>query len=725
MQNNILKPGEVENYLSAVGIEYKEHGKELMFPCLNGCDDDDSESEKYHCSINSETGQWHCFKCEAKGNLASLKKLLGDTNSGSTTRESNNVSAMPKKLITIAKKCHDDLMKKVENKPLRDYLIIERGISLYHINSHMLGCGEFYGKKWFTIPIIENENCILIKLRRLPDDTEEPKYKTYPGGSGSAVFGYGALRRSNSSSVLICGGEYDRIVAEQMNFGMPVITSTAGEGTFKDAWIDDYLDGRSEIYICFDNDEKGRNSAKALANKIVERLQCVSVYNISIPEELGDKADLTDANKAKYTAKQLLSRANLIAGDEPMDIKSFAEMSIMDLQSILDLTIKYDNENKVLVFLAMLSAYTESDQLNVFINARSSSGKTYIVNEVAELFPKTDIRKYMRVTPTAFYYDEQAMTQDESGEVMLDLSRKILLFMDQVDSKLQATIRPLLSHDGKKTHFKLTNRSNSGKNAAVNGYILGYPATIFCSANMYMDEQEQTRAIILSPEITQEKIEAGLNFYSERSSNPDEFKRSINSNPDRKSLMRRIRYIRELHINSVIIPDELEVGKIFKLTLKGKLLPRNQRDIQHFYSLIKVCTLLNAPRRELRGRDIVATKVDVDAALALWKFLNRSQQYGIPPQMLDFYEGVIVPAYLDRKTNIKEIIGITMDELSSYHYKKTNELLNRDLVRKQYLPVIGQAGLISYKKDPNDKRQMIITPLVGSFNVSKGGKMRS
>lgn len=709
-------PGEVKAYLENKNIEYKERGNELMFACLNGCDGDDTESEKYHCSINAETGLWHCFKCNQKGNFAQLKRLLGDSATQARTI-SKKSQAMPKKLMTLATRCHQELMKP-ENKELLNYLLQERGISLLNINYKLLGCGEFYGKKWLTIPIIENKECKLIKLRRLPNDANGAKYMTYPEGAGSVVFGATELQRSNSGSVLICGGEYDRIIAEQMKFGMPVITSTAGEGTFKDEWIKDYLDGRSKIYICLDNDEKGKSSTKMLAGKIVKLLQNVSVYAVPIPEELGGKADLTDANKAGYTADQLLAKAELIAGDEPVEVESFKEMSSVDLQNILSLTIKFDNINKVIVFLAMLSAYTEENQLNIFLNARSSSGKTYIVTEIASLFPKMDVRKYMRVSPTAFYYDDQAMTQDDSGEMVLDLSRKILIFMDQVDTKLQAMIRPLLSHDDKKTAFKLTNRNNSGKNAAVNGYILGYPATIFCSANMQMDEQEQTRAILLSPEITQEKISAGIDLFQQRANDNGEFQDMLTSNSDRKLLIQRIRFIRELNIRYIIVPKELEVGKTFKATLKGNLLPRHQRDSQHFNSLVKVCALLNAPKREMRDQDLVATKADVDATLGIWNFLGRSQQYGVPPQMLDFYDNMIVPAYIAKRSSVKATIGITIDDLAAYCYGKTGEMLNRDQVRKQYLPVLEQANLISYEKDPNDKRKMIITPLIGQFNIN-------
>ena len=728
------KPGEVLNYIESKGFDYKERGEEIMFPCLNGCDDDDRESEKYHCSINSTTGQYHCFKCEAKGNLVTLKHLLGDskertnnymnqkTAKADTKQKTKKSSGSPRgtNLMTIAKNAHKKLM---DNAELRNRLMKERGLSLTDLNKHLIGCDEFHKKPWISIPIIEGGECKLIKLRRMSDETEGPKYLVYPEGCGSTVFGVTELKKSRSDSVLICGGEFDKIIGDKMGFGMPVITSTAGEGTFKDEWIDAFLDGRRKIYICLDNDEKGRNATQDIAKRIVKKLENVSVFNIPIPEELGDKADLTDANNAGYAGEQLLKNATLIAGDEPIDVSSFGEMNIDDLIDVLGLTIRYDDMNKAILFLAMLSTYTEEDQMNVLLNAKSSSGKTYLVTEVAKLFPKIDVKKYARVSPTAFYYDVDSMEIDEAGEQMLNLEKKILIFLDQVDTQLQERLRPFMSHDDKKLPFLLTNRSKSGTNAANNGYIRGFSSTFFCSANMRMDEQEGTRAILLSPEVSQEKITAGIDLVGYRSGDTATYDEEVAKNQSRKSLIIRISYIRELDVRHIIIPEELKAGERFKATLPERKQARHQRDAKHFYSFVKTHALLNAMCREQKDGSIVAEEQDVQAALRIWEFLGRSQSYGIPPQTLDFYDQYIVPAFRLKNPSGSTLNGISAKELSVYYQKTAGEILSQDLLRKQHVPVLEDAGLISYEKDPTDKRQMLITPLIlpGSEKASFQG----
>lgn len=707
------EPGEVLTFIEQMGIEHKERGNEIMFPCLNGCDDDDRESEKYHCSINSRTGQFHCFKCETKGNLTTLKKLLGVYTTERRKQMSNNTNsrkqALTKKPMTLAKQAHKKLM---ENPELRNRIMKERGLSLTDLNNYLIGYDEVYNKNWITIPILEEGECHIVKLRRMPDDTEGAKYMTYSDGFGSTVYGVSELKKSRSDSVLICGGEFDRIIGEKMKFGMPVITGTAGEGTFKDEWIDSFLDGRLKIYLCFDNDEKGRRATEEISKRIANRLENVSVYTIPIPTELGDKADLTDAYKAGYTSEKLLSNSMLIAGDVPTNASDFTEMSLDDLIKVLDLTIRFDDMNKAILFLAMLSTYTEEDQMNVFLNAKSSSGKTYLVTEVAKLFPKIDVKKYARVSPTAFYYDLDSMEIDDAGESMLNLEKKILIFLDQVDTRLQEMLRPFMSHDDKKLPFMLTNRNKSGTNAASKGYIRGFSSTFFCSANMKMDEQECTRAILLSPEISQEKIEAGIDLVQKSSGNTTEFNSSIAKNVERKKLINRISCIREMNIQHIIIPEELNVGERFKEMLPKQKRARNQRDAKQFNTLIKMHALLNAMCREQKGSDIVAEEKDVQAGMRIWKYLGRSQAYGVPPQTLDFYDQYIIPAFRLKNSSNQTKTGITMRELSIYYQKAADEILSQDLLRKQHIPVLQDAGLISCDKDENDRRQILITPLL-------------
>jgi hypothetical protein len=75
----------------------------------------------------------------------------------------------------------------------------------------------------------------------------------------------------------------------------------------------------------------------------------------------------------------------------PVDTSRFEPLTAKDLIEILGLTIKRDEINKLVTFLALLSAYTEESQLNISFNAPSSTGKSFIPTEIAKLFPPEDV----------------------------------------------------------------------------------------------------------------------------------------------------------------------------------------------------------------------------------------------------------------------------------------------------------------------------------------------
>ncbi|MBQ3294133.1 toprim domain-containing protein [Candidatus Saccharibacteria bacterium] len=709
--NNKFKnpePGEVEKYLESKGIEYFVKGEEIQFPCPHGdCDTNREHPEKkdFHCSINSVTGQYYCVKCNESGNFTTLKRHFGDDKKPTESKRSYASLLRTPEKIAVA--CHNDMAK--DHREYIDYFM-KRGIKLYNINSYRLGCYMYNGKMWLTIPIIEGGVCTHLKLRCPPEDeNRDPKYKVYPMGADTGVFGGDELLKSTSDSVLICGGELDKIIAEQMNFGMPAISGTAGEPTFKESWIDKYLANRRNVYICFDADDTGRRATEKLAKKLIERCPRMSVFKIVIPESLGNKADLTDANLAGMTAKQLLESAGYIGGAKPIDVSTFQEMGTKELANTLNLTIKCDDVNKVVIFLAMLSTYTEEDQLNIFLNARSSSGKSYIVQEISKLFPEVDIRDFCKISPTAFFYNEDNMIVGDDGVKYLDLSRKILLFYDQMNPQLQVNLRSLLSHDKKKLPFMNTNKGKNGANTATTLYIWGFPSTFFCSANMKMDEQEQTRAFLLSPEITQEKISAGIDLAELKMSDRSAYDEMLKSDASRQSLIDRVYYIKNLNVRHINIPAEFEIAKKFK-EMFPRLEPRAQRDIFHLGSLIKAIALLNAPFREMNGNDLTAIQSDVDQAFELWKHLNKSQKYGISPQALDFYNGTILPAYTEKQKS-SSASGITIRELNLYNVKNTGTTLNLNFCRDQYIPVLEASGLISCEKNPDNHRETLIIPL--------------
>lgn len=617
-------------------------------------------------------------------------------------------------LETMARNIHRNTR---ENENVRKYFN-GQGINNASIDRFMLGIDKFNECYRFTIPVFDkNGKVAYLKLLRTPDDDLSeiaaellhgdpiPKYAVYPTNANPVLVGEDQLAKSTSSDVLVCEDELECIIAIQEGVEMPVVTNGGGVQTFKDEWIDSLKNMRN-IYLCV-------NDGDELAERLAERVPTASVYKISLPLETGSYSSLTKYFTGNCgAANELFSKyAKFYCGAKPIDATRFKEITVEDIAEVLDLTIKHDFVSKVVTLLIMLLAYTESDQQNVMFNADSSTGKTYICQEVSKLFPPQDVKVYGKTTPTAFYYSQSLQEKDaKTGQPFINLERRILIFTEQPDTQLQENLRALLSHDSKRTPFAITNKGKNGKNTAMEGYILGFPSTFFCSANMRIDEQEQTRCLILSPESTQEKIRAGVDASIAKNSHRDAYEAQIEGDKSRRQLMERILYIKNLKIKTIDIDDSDYLKNKF-MDGRKTLLPRTQREIAHFMSLAKAMALINAPFRMVNGKIIVQNR-DIDEALKLWVPLSQSMAYGVSPQIFNFYKNIILPAYRTKNRYAVEEKGITYVDIITECFRQNGSYPNMENVRKQYIPALKTAALISYDKDEDDKRQKIIKPLV-------------
>jgi len=728
MANNItnMKPDDFIMYLAKHGItDVKQRGDEVSFPCINGCDDDHRGGEEFHMSYNCAKSVFFCLKCGEKGNLATLLKYFGDYKDFvAEQKESKKPVKTGRKPASLDTIVFNAYSKTSEQD--RQYFI-NRGINKDSIDRFLLGTIKIGNHKRYMIPVFDKTgHVVCIKLRRTEEDEKAdflaktmgkdnptPKYMVYPTGASLILVGEDQLVKSTSSDVLVCEGELDRIIAIQNKVEMPVVTGGGGAQTFKDEWIDQLANMRN-IYICFDRDEAGESGAEKLAQRLAARIPTASIYLITLPFEKNSHSDLTDYFKQKCgTAEELFTKyAKFHCGAKPIDPSQFKELTVDDIADVLNATIKYDYVAKTVVFLAMNSTYTESDQLNVMLNGDSGSGKSHDVIETAKLFPPQDVLIYGKTTPTAFYYsDKLKKTDSETGQTYMDLERRIMVFTEQPDTQLQENLRALLSHDAKKIPFAITNKSKNGKNVAVEGYILGFPSTFFCSANMRIDEQEQTRCLIISPDTSKEKVIAGVDASIDKNSNREAYDERIARDEARNQLKERILYIKSLRVKTIDISDSEYLRARF-MENRRALRPKAQREISHFISLVKAMALINAPFRTVDGK-IVATNKDVDEVMKIWSKLSKSMIYGISPQAYDFYRDFILGAYFDKKARTNTPVkGVTLDEIRRRYYEQTGSYPNMENVRKQYIPALQCAALISCDKDEDDKRQKLIIPLV-------------
>ena len=155
-----------------------------------------------------------------------------------------------------------------------------RGIPDALIHKHLLG----WNGKRITIPIPDRDGMIaFFKLAKDPGDKSGPKMLS-TRGAHAELYGWERVL-SKPEQIIICEGEFDRLVLEAQGFA--AVTSTAGAATFRLEWAE-ALREIPGVYVCFDNDAAGRTGAQRVARLIPHaRL-------VRLPEEVGEGGDVTD-----------------------------------------------------------------------------------------------------------------------------------------------------------------------------------------------------------------------------------------------------------------------------------------------------------------------------------------------------------------------------------------------------------------------------------------------
>ena len=381
----------------------------------------------------------------------------------------------------------------------------------------------------------------------------------------------------------------------------------------------------------------------------------------------------------------------------------FPPLSSQELLKILGLTIKKDEENKLVTFLCELSAYTETSQFNISYNAPSSTGKSYIPIEISSLFPKEDVVKIGYCSPTAFFHNHGQYIKKLDGYIV-DLSRKILIFLDQPHTLLLRHLRPLLSHDEKEISIKITDKKQKFGLKTKNIILRGFPAVIFCTAGLKIDEQESTRFLLLSPETGQEKIREAIYEKIQKETNRNVYLSALENQPERQKLQKRIQAIKEGNITDIKIASPQKVEEAF--FKRNKVLkPKHMRDVGRLIALVKAFALLNLWHREKTGSVITANDEDIKETLRIWDIISESQEYNLPPYVYKLYREVIIPTYQDKG------VGITKQEIMQKHCQIYGRPLVDWQLRQEILPMLETAGLVTQEPDTEDKRRILIYPL--------------
>jgi hypothetical protein len=392
-----------------------------------------------------------------------------------------------------------------------------------------------------------------------------------------------------------------------------------------------------------------------------------------------------------YKFDAFLSREAAPAEPEPI---SWREVDVA-----LSSTIKRDSPTKLIVFAAMMLTQTEDDQINVGLQAESATGKTYIPLEVAAYFPPEEVVIIAGASPTAFFHEYGSWDEERKVNVV-NLERKILIFLDFPDYRLVEKLRPLLSHDRKVLTFKITDKSEKHGLRTKTVELVGFPTVVFCSTKLNPDDQEKTRLLLVSPSVDMVKLSESLKLIAWKQSDRVEFEARIEADPKRAWLRGLVRKVRDSGVTRVKIE-----GDIYEEFVKHEPShkPRHQRDLPRVASLIKAHALLNCNQREEdEDGTLIAISEDVEAGFELYGRVSLANELGVSPYVMRIYEDVILPQLSE--------LGTTRKQVYQAHYSRFGRTANQQWYEKEIFPALTTAGLLIEELDPNDKRRKLLYP---------------
>ena|GEM_PF-4794244 len=70
--------------------------------------------------------------------------------------------------------------------------------------------------------------------------------------------------------------------------------------------------------------------------------------------------------------------------------------------------------------------------------------------------------------------------------------------------------------------------------------------------------------------------------------------------------------------------------------------------------------------------------------------------------------------------NKESVIGLTRQEISKKFYDVYGRMLDVHVLRMQILPMLETAGLISQEPNPNDKRVLLVYPVLLTQDENNG-----
>jgi 5S rRNA maturation endonuclease (ribonuclease M5) len=257
-------------------------------------------------SMNPAKGVFHCFgrcggyklsdvykmwqegvepEAELPRNVISMDKAPSRRSSAGTTPLPTEAKIEEWRERLAAKKT---LVQEIEER---------RGLTAQTLRRFKLG----WDGERITIPVRDAEGKLLnVRRYKMNAGRANNKMINWAGHGDAVLFLPDSLTKAKRQ-IILCEGEMDALLLRQ--YGFPVVTGTAGAGTWLSEWTSAFV-GRS-VYIVFDVDDTGEKGARKVSAALKGVAESVRIVRLPLQQK---GADVTD-----YFVSQGYSKADFVS----------------------------------------------------------------------------------------------------------------------------------------------------------------------------------------------------------------------------------------------------------------------------------------------------------------------------------------------------------------------------------------------------------------------------
>uniref|UniRef100_A0A6M3IX39 Putative helicase n=1 Tax=viral metagenome TaxID=1070528 RepID=A0A6M3IX39_9ZZZZ len=305
----------VLDYVQRKGWPHKVVNEEIILQICPFCKDKGS-----HFYFNTESEVYYCHKCDARGNMYSLKTFSGDL---------LPVRSFEQLVPEVEEEDISTLMAQVEinhrellvNPEYLKHLLVKRKFSMQAIKFFKLGIEPTPVGDWLWYPYWRKGMVKNVKMRTLPP--AEKAFRRWRGGE-SLLFNEDALDET-SGELFITEGESDSIALWSKGI-KNVVGVTVGAKGIKSDWVDK-LDKFERIYFAYDTDIAGNTGA----GKFATRLGLERCWRINLPNGCKDVNEFFGGGGTVDGWKELVSRASRFDVESVRSLSKVLQDSIVSL----------------------------------------------------------------------------------------------------------------------------------------------------------------------------------------------------------------------------------------------------------------------------------------------------------------------------------------------------------------------------------------------------------